>query len=78
MYTVLIADQNANLAWPGCATRYTTLEISDIGGRRNAVYGTPGWGYTHHASADDPQYEIKSDKTDHVAIHKGKALHKIE
>ena len=34
-------------------------------------------GYTHHASADDPQYEIKSDKTDHIASHKGKALTKI-
>lgn len=32
-------------------------------------------GYTHHASQDDPQYEIKSDKTDHVAAHKGSALH---
>jgi Hypervirulence associated proteins TUDOR domain len=31
-------------------------------------------GYTHHASEDDPQYEIKSDKTDHVAAHKGSAL----
>lgn len=31
-------------------------------------------GYTHHASEDDPQYEIKSDKTDHVAAHKGGAL----
>jgi hypothetical protein len=31
-------------------------------------------GYTHHASKDDPQYEIKSDKTDHVALHKGAAL----
>ena len=31
-------------------------------------------GYTHHASADEPQYEIKSDKTDHVAMHKGTAL----
>ena len=31
-------------------------------------------GYTHHASRDDPQYEIKSDKTDHVALHKGRAL----
>lgn len=31
-------------------------------------------GYTHHCSADDPQYEIKSDKTDHVAMHKGQAL----
>lgn len=34
-------------------------------------------GYTHHASADDPQYEIKSDKTDHVAVHKGSALKHI-
>lgn len=31
-------------------------------------------GYTHHASQDDPQYEIRSDKTDHVAAHKGGAL----
>jgi hypothetical protein len=31
-------------------------------------------GYTVHASKDDPQYEIKSDTTDHVAIHKGGAL----
>jgi hypothetical protein len=31
-------------------------------------------GYTHHASTADPQYEIKSDKTDHVAMHKGSAL----
>jgi Hypervirulence associated proteins TUDOR domain len=35
-------------------------------------------GYTHHASADDPQYEIKSDKTDRIAMHKGSALQKIE
>ena len=34
-------------------------------------------GYTHHASAADPQYEIKSDKTEHVAVHKGGALKKI-
>ncbi len=34
-------------------------------------------GYTHHASEDDPQYEIKSDKTDHIAAHKGGALHRI-
>jgi hypothetical protein len=34
-------------------------------------------GYTHHASADEPQYEIKSDKTDHIALHKGSALRKI-
>ncbi len=34
-------------------------------------------GHTHRASADDPQYEIKSDKTDHIAAHKGSALRKI-
>ncbi|HXS38173.1 MAG TPA: DUF2945 domain-containing protein [Flavipsychrobacter sp.] len=33
-------------------------------------------GYTHHAAEDDPQYEIKSDKTSHIAAHKGSALHK--
>ena len=26
-------------------------------------------GYVHHASPDEPQYEIKSDKTDHIALH---------
>lgn len=31
-------------------------------------------GYTHHATADDPQYEIRSDKSDHIAAHKGGAL----
>jgi hypothetical protein len=34
-------------------------------------------GYTHHASPDDPQYEIKSGKTEHVAMHKGSALTKL-
>lgn len=35
-------------------------------------------GYTHHATPDDPQYEIQSDKTDHIAAHKGSALRKLE
>ena len=34
-------------------------------------------GYIHHASLGDPQYEIKSDKTDHVALHKGTALKRV-
>jgi hypothetical protein len=34
-------------------------------------------GYTHHATEDDPQYEIASDKTDHIAMHKGSALTRI-
>ena len=31
-------------------------------------------GYTVHASKEEPQYLIKSDKTDHLAMHKGSAL----
>ena len=31
-------------------------------------------GYVHHATRDEPQYFIKSDKTEHIAIHKGSAL----
>lgn len=34
-------------------------------------------GHTRHATKDEPQYEIKSDKTDHVAMHKGSALKKL-
>lgn len=33
-------------------------------------------GHTHRATSDDPQYEIESDKTDHVAVHKAGALTK--
>lgn len=32
--------------------------------------------YTVRASEAEPQYEIKSDKTDHIAMHKGSALKK--
>jgi hypothetical protein len=35
-------------------------------------------GYKRHASKEEPQYIIKSDKTDHVAIHKGSALKRIK
>ena len=47
----------------GTITKVHTLDLSDNG-------------YTHHASEDDPQYEIQSDRTDHVALHKGAALTK--
>lgn len=33
-------------------------------------------GHIRRATVDEPQYEIKSDNTDHVAAHKGSALHK--
>jgi hypothetical protein len=35
-------------------------------------------GYTVHASKEEPQYEIKSDKTDHIAMHRGSALRKLK
>jgi len=31
-------------------------------------------GYTVHASKAEPQFLIKSDKTEHLAMHKGSAL----
>ncbi|MEO7038551.1 MAG: DUF2945 domain-containing protein [Candidatus Elarobacter sp.] len=35
-------------------------------------------GYAVHASPDEPQYEIKSDTTDHIAMHKGSALRRLK
>ena len=35
-------------------------------------------GYRRHASKEEPQYVIQSDKTDHLAIHKGSALKKVK
>jgi hypothetical protein len=34
-------------------------------------------GYTVRASKDEPHYLIKSDKTDHLAMHKGSALKRV-
>jgi len=34
-------------------------------------------GYTVRASRDEPQYLIESDKTEHLAMHKGAALRRI-
>ena len=35
-------------------------------------------GHTRRASSDEPQYEIQSDKTDHIAAHKESALRKLQ
>jgi hypothetical protein len=34
-------------------------------------------GHVHRATPDEPQYEIKSDKTDHVALHKAAVLRRL-
>jgi hypothetical protein len=54
-------------------------EAGRVRGRIVAVHTADvAWkGYVHHASPDDPQYEIRSDKTEHVALHKGRALRKL-
>ena len=35
-------------------------------------------GHTRHCTVANPQYEIKSDKTAHIAMHKGDALRRID
>ena len=54
-------------------------EAGRVGSRIIGVHVTDfAWkGYTRHASADDPQYEINSDKTDHISMHKGGALKQL-
>jgi hypothetical protein len=54
-------------------------EAGQVSGRIIKVHtrDTQYKGHTHRCSETDPQYEIKSDKSDHIALHKGAALHKI-
>jgi hypothetical protein len=35
-------------------------------------------GYVRHASCKDPQYIIKSDITNHLAMHKGTSLRRLK
>lgn len=34
-------------------------------------------GHRHHASASEPQYEIRSDRSDHIAAHYGRVLRRL-
>lgn len=34
-------------------------------------------GHRHRATPDNPQYEIRSDKTDHIAAHRGAVLERL-
>jgi hypothetical protein len=44
---------------------------------KKVIADTPFKGYVHHASKAEPQYIIKSEKTDHIAMHKGTALKRV-
>jgi len=52
---------------PKAFKRGDVVEWNSEAGRARGVI-------VHHASNAEPQYVIKSVKTDHVAIHKGSAL----
>ncbi|ABP79149.1 conserved hypothetical protein [Stutzerimonas stutzeri A1501] len=55
-------------------------EAGRVRGRITRVHtaDTEFMGRTRRASPEAPQYEIKSDKTDHVAMHKESALTKLD
>ncbi len=51
-------------------------EAGHVSGKITKVHtkDTEYKGHSRRASPDEPQYEIKSDKSDHIAAHKGSAL----
>lgn len=66
--TFIVGD---HVRWNSEAGRVSEVIIKKF------THDTKFKGYTHHASRETPQYLIKSDKTDHVAIHKGITLRLI-
>jgi len=60
-----------HVRWNSEAGRVSGLIIKKVTSNTNFK------GYVHHASREAPQYLIKSDKTEHIAIHKSTALRLI-
>ena len=54
-------------------------EAGYVTGRIRGVHTAPFMvnGYQHHATSTNPQYEIESLKTKHIAFHKGTALTRV-
>lgn len=46
--------------------------------RKKITSAFPFKGYTVRASKEEPQYLIKSDVSEHLAMHKGSALKKLK
>ena len=61
-----------HVAWNSEAGRVRGVILMKV------VSNIPFKGYVHHASRKEPQYLIKSEKTEHVAIHKGNALRHVK
>ena len=54
-------------------------EAGRVSGRIIEIPGrdTSYQGHRRRCRPDDPQYEIRGDRTEHVAMHKGSALQRI-
>ena len=54
-------------------------EAGEVSGviKKKHTQDTEYKGHMRRCSPEEPQYEIKSDKTDHIAMHTGSALTKI-
>jgi hypothetical protein len=54
-------------------------EVGRVRGKIVKVHKRAGnyKGHIHRATPDEPQYEIKSNKTDHVALHKTGVLRRL-
>jgi DUF2945 family protein len=76
--------ENIRSGWLRHSSAVTVVEWNSEAGRvrgvilRKVISDVRFKGYVHHASKDEPQYLIKSEKTDHIAIHKGRALKRIK
>ncbi len=60
-----------------CLLEFRKAAACAAGSHASPTSPTTFKGYTVHASSDEPQCEIKSDTTDHIAMHKGSALTKL-
>ncbi|MCD5982410.1 DUF2945 domain-containing protein [Pseudomonas sp. CDFA 610] len=62
----------------GDAVRWNS-EVGEIRGKVTKVHvkDVEFMGKHRPASKDSPQYEVKSDKTGHLAMHHEDALHKV-
>jgi hypothetical protein len=69
---ILVFKVGDHVQWNSEAGRVSGVII------RKVTSDTTFKGYVHHASKEEPQYFIKSDKTDHIAIHKGSALRHLK
>jgi Hypervirulence associated proteins TUDOR domain len=69
----LRSDSRSGITSRGARNPVAFAAQSRASSRRPTKFKT----YTVHASIDEPQYEIKSDATDHIAMHMGSALTKL-